>query len=135
MNAEQLARTFAARFLADGNYEALGSPTGERGFHAFSAATNSSALDSYFSSDDGFSGLAVQSVGYTRGAEREDVVIYVTKGSQRALKTIPGEVEGVRVVASVMGRLKTGPAVSSGGNLYERNGRIACGSPPPPCTD
>lgn len=131
MNAESLAKTLAARFLEEGSYDALGAPLGERSLNLFATAAATQALNEYFEPEDGFAGLAVQSVGFTPGLEEERVIVYVTKGSQKALKSIPHEVEGVPVSAYVMGKLKAGPAPamsSSGcGHYFERQGRFACG--------
>jgi hypothetical protein len=131
MNAEKLAVTFASRFLENGNYEAQGGKFTSETVTAIVSPGDSDALDDYFAADEGFAGLAVQSVGYTDGGETEAVVIYVTKGSKRALKSLPDSVEGVPVITEVMGRLKAGPsaAASAGqGFLFEHKGRIACGS-------
>ena len=130
MTPEELSKSLAARFLEEGNYEALGTPLGERSLSRFAAPAATHALDDYFEPEEGLSGLAVQSVGFTKGLDEERVVIYVTKGSQRALKAIPSAVEGVRVCAHVMGKLRAGPAMSAAGtgHFYERNGRFACGS-------
>jgi hypothetical protein len=132
MNAEQLAKTLAARFLEEGSYDALGTPLGERSLSLFAAAAATQFLDSYFEPDDGFSGLAVQSVGYTPGLDQERVIVYVTKASQKALKAIPQAVEGIPISAFVMGKLKAGPApamsMTGVGHYFERNRRFACGS-------
>ena len=132
MNAEELARTLAAKFLEEGNYEALEVPLGQQRGEAFATAAAEGVLDEFFQPEEGFAGLAVQSVGYTKGAERESVVIYVTRGSQKALKALPNEVGGVPVAARVIGKLRVGPApaksTSPPGHFFERQGRIACGS-------
>jgi hypothetical protein len=127
---ERLAKSFAAKFLENGNYGALGARLGPTAPFEEAQAAVTGGLDDYFQDDTGFSGLAVHSVGYTAGAEDEKVVIYVTKGSRKALEEIPSEVEGVSVEAKLMGKLKAGPAMAAAGpsNLFERNGRIACGS-------
>lgn len=132
MNAEKLAKTLAARFLEEGSYDALGAPLGEKTLNLFATAAATNFLDDYFEPEDGFSGLAVQSVGYTPGLAEERVIVYVTRGSQKALKAIPQAVEGVPVSAFVMGKLKAGPvpamSASASGHFFERDGRIACGS-------
>jgi hypothetical protein len=130
--AEALAQSLAAKFLENGNYGALGMPFSPTAIQHFAPATASEDVEAYFAADFGFSGLAVHSVGFTAGAEMEKVVIYVTKGSRKALKGLPNEVDGVQVEAKLMGRLKAGPSatmsLSGLSNFYERNGRIACGS-------
>lgn len=129
--AEELAKSLAARFLENGNYEALGTPLSHAAATQYAQAANLSGLEEYFE-DDGFSGLAVHSVGYTAGADEEKVVIYVTRGSKRALAGIAEAIDGIPLEAKMMGRLRAGPApaMSAGGmsQFYEKNGRIACGS-------
>lgn len=132
MNAEELAKALAARFLEEGNYETLGVSLGDRASGAFAAAATDGTLDEFFEPEEGFAGLAVQSVGFTKGADTQSVVIYVTRGSAKALKALPNEVDGIPVTAHVMGKLRVGPApagaTTSLGHLFEKNGRIACGS-------
>jgi hypothetical protein len=121
MPAEDLAEALAARFLAEGNYD-----TPAIALHPQAAALGE--LDPYFRADEGFAGLAVHSVGYTEGAEPEKVVIYVTRGSKRALRALPQEIEGTEVDINVIGKLKAAPASYGPSQFYERGGRIACGS-------
>lgn len=139
MTAEELAKSLSARFLENGNYEALGVPFSANAVSAYAQAAAMSSLDDFFETDEGFSGLAVHSVGYTAGADEERVVIYVTRGSKKALKSLPHEVGDVEVETAVMGRLKAGPAPAMSGygvgNLFERKGRIACGSSCAPSTE
>ncbi|MEW6303438.1 MAG: hypothetical protein AB1705_08210 [Verrucomicrobiota bacterium] len=130
--AATLAKSLAARFLENGNYEALGTSLSHFAAARYAQAAAVANLDEYFTEDDGFSGLAVHSVGYTAGATDEKVVIYVTRGSKKALEGIADEVDGVAIEARVMGKLKAGPAPATGpsslSNFYELNNRIACGS-------
>lgn len=132
MSADNVAKTLAAKFLENGNYEALGASLSDRSVREFASAAATRAIDQTFYEEDGFAGLSVQSVGWTRGAEEERVVIYVTKGSQRSLKQLPEDVDGIKVDARVMGRLRvtTRPAMASGygSHFYLRGDRIACGS-------
>jgi len=89
----------------------------------------------------GFSGLSVQGVGYAmvdgswddvEEVDRAGVHIYVSRGSQRFLKALPDSVGSVTCRVHNIGRLYVKPhqasATTNRGNLYERNGRIACGS-------
>jgi hypothetical protein len=132
MTAEELSKSLASSFFKNGNYEALGSTIGGRGNSFVTGPVSFSTLENYFTSDSGFSGLAVHSVGYTPGAENETVIIYVTRGSQKALRALPKEVENIPVLAKVMGKLQASPvpAMAARGisHFYEYNGRIACGS-------
>jgi hypothetical protein len=129
---EELAKSLAARFLESGNYEALGTPLGRDAALRYAEAASMDSLEYYFRADEGFAGLAVHSVGFTAGADVEEVIIYVARGSRKMLRTLPKAVEEVRVHAEVMGRLRAGPSPSMAGSgvshLFERNARIACGS-------
>src|SRR5260370_4040782 len=132
MNAEQVAKSLAAEFLAKGNYEALGSALGREAARHYAKAAALDTIDEYFVEEKGFAELAVHSVGYTEGADEEKVVIYVTRGSKRRLKELPDEVEGIEVIARVMGKMRAGPAPAAAipgtSYFFEKNGRIACGS-------
>jgi hypothetical protein len=130
--AAQLAKSLAAKFLENGNYEALGIPLSHAAASRYAQAAAYAGLDDYFGEEDGFSGLAVHSVGYTAGGEEEKVVIYVARGSKKGLESVAEEVDGISVEAKLLGKIKAGPAPAmsahAGGNLFERNNRIACGS-------
>ena len=82
--------------------------------------------------DYGFAGLSVQSVGYSKGGNEEIVHVYVTRGNQRSLDKLSAEIDGINVQVTNFGRLEIRPeaiaSVSNRGNVFERNGRIACGS-------
>ncbi|MDB6021369.1 MAG: hypothetical protein JWQ04_1226 [Pedosphaera sp.] len=129
--AERLAKFFAAKFLQNGNYEALGTAFGNPDPSIYAQTAALGELDRHFE-EEGFSGLAVHSVGYTAGGQNEKVIIYVARGSKKALDAIAKRVDDVEVEAKVMGKLKAGPAPAMSthgiGHLFERNNRIACGS-------
>lgn len=128
LRAADLARDLAALFLNNGNYESQGAALGQRGAQA---AAHSGIVPEYLDRE-GFAGLSVHSVGYTAGADSEEVLIYVTRGSRKALAAVEDEVDGIRVRARLMGRPRPGPAPAqgplSGSYFFERNGRVACGS-------
>ncbi len=130
--AEDVAKSLAVKFLENGNYEALGLPLGHDAASLYARPALVADLDQYFEDEDGFSGLAVHSVGYTAGSDIEKVLIYVTRGSKKALKEVAVEIEGIQVEAKLMGKMRAGPVPSMAaynmGNIFERNGRIACGS-------
>jgi hypothetical protein len=132
LTAKSLAISLASKFLESGNYEALGTPLSREAASMYSRAAASVELDDHFFEEQGFSGLAVHSVGYTQGAEIEKVIVYVTRGSRKALNSIGSNVAGIPVVAKLIGKLKPGPAPAMAtpglSNFYEKNGRIACGS-------
>ncbi|HEY8751025.1 MAG TPA: hypothetical protein VIM11_23775 [Tepidisphaeraceae bacterium] len=131
LTAEELAKSLAAKFLENGNYEALGAGLSDTSIAEFSSAAAMAAIEDSFRGEDGFAGLSVQSVGYTAGASDEHVVVYVTRGSSKALKDVPKEVEGVQIETRVMGKLRVSPAPAMAATgmsyFYERSGRIACG--------
>lgn len=132
MKAEELAKLLSARFFENGNYDVIGAVPDASKILTFAAAATTSEFEEGFQSEEGFAGLAVQSVGYTAGAKSEEVIIYVTKGSKKALREIPAKVEGVPVRANVMGRTKAGPMTAASSSLtshfFQRKGRVACGS-------
>jgi hypothetical protein len=131
-SAQELAKSLAVKFLENGNYEALGLPLGHDAASLYAQAAFVRELDVYFEEENGFSGLAVHSVGYTAGADVEKVLIYVTRGSRKALNEVAVEIEGVPVEARLMGKMRAGPVPSYSaygiGNFFEKNGRLACGS-------
>lgn len=80
----------------------------------------------------GFAGLAIQAIGFERGAEKPRVHVYVVKGSPSALKKLSMEHDGVQVVVNRIGNLTIKPeaaaAVTNHGRQYLRNTRVCCGS-------
>lgn len=131
MNPEQIAATLSARFLEGGNYAAVRTPLDPRlADRILPAAADESA--EFTLDDDNLGMLSVQSVGHEKGSEKQAVHIYVTKGSKRTLDSLEREVDGVTVSVNNVGNLivRAAPAVTVGaiGNLFERNGRVACGS-------
>lgn len=81
---------------------------------------------------EGFEGLDVQSVGFETGPVNPKVHIYLTRGSTRLIKSLPTELEGVPIRAHRMGNIMVRPEAASTstnyGHLFERSGRICCGS-------
>lgn len=132
MNASDLAKSLAAKFLENGNYDLVGASI-ENSFERLGvrpAAVND--LNEYFADAEGFSGLSVEAVGYTPGAKQEKVIIYVARGSKKMLRSLPKQIDDCPVVVKVLGRTRPGPSPSMArhgvGELFERNDRIACGS-------
>lgn len=91
----------------------------------------------------GFYGLSVRGVGVAAspvdGAEKlSGVHIYVTRGSQRDLKALPGELNNIPVHAHRLGPVYVKPRASgvttNRGHVFEHGGRIACGSSCAPAT-
>jgi hypothetical protein len=80
-----------------------------------------------------FAGLSVQSVGYERGADKPKVHVYVTKGAARALRNLSQVVGGVEVEVDKVGLITIRPEAAASkatnhGHVFERRGRICCGS-------
>lgn len=125
MNPEELARLLGAKFLEEGCYEALGTAIG--GMLPQAATDELDSVEEFFDSAEGVAALAVQSVAVTEHLDPNKVIIYVTKGTKRAIRAIPPLMNEVPVEVSVMGKLKPWAALGNG-FFFERNGRIACGS-------
>ena len=128
--ALRVAERLAAEFLNNGNFEAA------RGSLDIRTMTDilpvAAEFDVRLLPEYGFAGLSIQAVGYSYGADEEAVHIYVTKGNRSRLKKLSQEVDGVQVIVSNLGRLIVRPeatvAAGNRGNIYEVDGRIACGS-------
>ena len=128
--AQVLGEQLVGEFLKNGNFDAVkGGFDVESLLEVVPAATN---FGGPRLSDYGFAGLSVQSVGYSLGSDEEIVHIYVTRGSQQALKQLSGDIDGVQIQVTNLGKLVIRPEsialVSNGGQFYEHNGRVACGS-------
>ena len=128
-DARALAILLGSEFLKNGNFEAVGAPSdaGSMGqiFPATSEGTSS------YSEGYGFSGLSVQSVGYADGGQ-ESVFVDVTRGDKRSLEKLSNTVDGIPIRVVNLGNPIVRPEASATsvtrGNVYRRNGRIACGS-------
>ncbi len=128
--AFELATQLASEFLRNGSFDAFRAPMDASTVEQIvPASTGSTPIRT---SEYGFSGLSVQSVGYTHGADDEAVYVYVTRGGKRQLDKLSAEVDGTMVNVVNLGKLVVRPEAASAagihGNVYEHNGRIACGS-------
>ncbi len=128
--ARIVAEQLSGEFLKNGNFDvARGAMEVQSLFDVVPAAAEFGGprLPDY-----GFAGLAVQSVGYSLGSDEEVVHIYVTKGGQRSLDRLSTDIDGVKIQVTNFGKLVIRPeailTASNSGRLYERNGRVACGS-------
>ena len=76
--------------------------------------------------------LAVSAVGHQDGKEGGGVVLYVSKGSAKALKAFPKEIDGVPIMIRNVGLISINPSqvgkFAGEPKVYSRDGRIACGS-------
>lgn len=128
MPAEDIAKSLAAAFLVNGNY-------GSGPISLRIEPAMADEVQRVFDAEAGFAGLAVDSVGYTKGAEKEKVVIHVVRGSKKAFSALPEQIEDSELEVDVVGRFKAAPALPGPSNLYERGQRIACGSSCAPSTE
>jgi hypothetical protein len=79
-----------------------------------------------------FSKLAVQAVGVRPGADDQGVVVYVSKGTARLLKSLPKEIEDVPIIVRKIGlvsiRAEQVNKAMWEPNVFLQGERIACGS-------
>jgi hypothetical protein len=123
----RVADELALEFLRRGQYSASAGPV-DLG-HGVAA---SAAAASYVEATAGFAGLAVQSVGVEQGVNTPMIHLYLTHGTQRQLRELPKEVGGVQVRPHKIGAINVRPdaanRVKSKAFVFERKGRICCGS-------
>lgn len=129
MNALELARSIAGTFLQEGQF--ISAPEGSTVGAAPAAANGRPVFNSL---EEGFAGLSVQAVGYNKGHQygENTVYIYATQGSATQLRKLNKEVHGlsvqVRKLSAVRVRPEQAGAATNRGKLYQRAGRVACGS-------
>jgi len=120
----RLARQLASALLEGGNYtfspNAAGSVAG--------IAPASAEQLHEFVDDAGFAGLAVQAVGYEEGARDPRIYVYVTRGRRLEAELPQGVTVVVTRVGKVMVRPEAASAATHRGLVFERRGKIACGS-------
>ena len=128
--ARSVSELLAGEFLRSGNFQAAKAAMDVNIVAGMLPATSGRETPKLPEYD--FVGLSVQSVGYTFGAEKEIVQIYVTRGGKRNLDGLSTDIDGVEIRVTNLGKLVIRPeaiaAAGPLGNTYERNGRIACGS-------
>jgi hypothetical protein len=134
--AELVAKRLAYEFLRDGKYNATVGPVEVR--RLVSAASTSAVAISH-DELDGFGNISVQSVGFSEGEDGPTVHIYLTRGTNALIRSLPDEIDGVRVRAHRMGPINVKPdaagTATNFGHLFERNGRVCCGSSCGPTTE
>lgn len=131
MTPAQLAKLLNNKFLEEGNFEVAGSSQSGSAYAAISG--NDDVFGEY---DASFSNLSVQAVGYSQGVNadvaeaKKGVFIYVTRGTKRAIKSLPETLDGVPLIIESIGKITVKPqsASSNRGNIYRKNNRVACGS-------
>lgn len=128
--ARLVAQLLWRRFMAEGSLaifpqQRLGSA--DDGMRFASAKNKETAWHETYA----YAGLAVSAVGHHDG-ETPGVIIYVSKASATALKSVPKEIDGVAVTIRKIGLISISPdkAAKATGEprVYKRGNRIACGS-------
>lgn len=143
-SAEQIADLLGYEFLRQGNFSASTGPI--EAPELIGAASAGAELSGYnlgkragYRLDTGFEGLAVQSVGYEIGPENPKVHIYLTHGSAKLMRSISKPVEGVPVQLHRMGPISVRPesagTATNRGHIFERGGRICCGTSSGPTSE
>ena len=122
----------AYEFLRSGRYSASTGPV-ELPAQVSAAAVEDEEVASYASRLEGFSGLAVQSVGFEQGGTDDPAVhVYLTRGAVKQMKALPHEIDGVPVKVHRMGPITVRPEAfarsTNRGNIFERKKRVCCGS-------
>jgi hypothetical protein len=130
--AQRVAATLTLRFLAQGSFTSGAPMSGAAVDHLYPAVADGGPDISPLFTEHGFAGLAVQAVGYEVGVPEPRVHVYVSKGSRRAIESVPTDEGEVEVEVNRIGKLVLRPerplAATNRGQLFERKGRIACGS-------
>jgi hypothetical protein len=131
-DAEEIATQLAYEFLRTGRYSASSGPVEIGGLAATAMGAGDDEVLQYASRAEGFSGLAVQSVGFEEGSKEPAVHIYLTRGAARQMKALPREIDGVPIKIHKMGPVSVRPEAMAGStnraNIFERAKRICCGS-------
>jgi hypothetical protein len=131
-SAEETATQLAHEFLRMGRYSASSGPVDIPEFRVMAAGAEDVEISTYASQAEGFSGLAVQSVGFEEGSKDPAVHIYLTRRvSRQQLKSLPKEVDGVPVKVHKMEPITVPEAMASStnrGNIFELGDRVCCGS-------
>jgi len=132
--AEEVATRLAFEFLRMGRYSASTGPVEvpDLARAVAVAAPDYEEIAVFADRVSEFSGLSVQSVGFEEGRDNPKVHIYLTRGSAREIRALPSEIDDVPVLAHKMGAISIRPEAASAatnrGNIFERNGRICCGT-------
>ena len=131
-NAEETATRLAYEFLRMGRYSAASGPIELPNIGAEAVAADVDVESEFTERLDEFSGLQIQSVGFEEGPEQPKVHIYLTQGSIRAMNLLPKSIDDVAVRTHKMGAISVRPEAAgtstNRGNVFERNGRICCGT-------
>ena len=131
LSAEQIATTLGYEFLRDGRFSNSTGPVEVPPVMQAAAGAAGGGADVRHELE-AFGGLAVQAVGYEEGVDNPAVHIYLARGSSKLIRSLPSEISGVRVNTQKMGPINVRPestaASTNQGYIFERNGRVCCGS-------
>ena len=132
--AEEVAIGLAYEFLRRGNYSASAGPVQLPRLAGVAPAAARERSDEFFETTGAFGSLAIQSVGCEVGVDDPEVIIYLARGSLRQIKSLPEEISGIPIAAQRMGPISVKPETATSttntnrAHLFERNGRVCCGS-------
>jgi hypothetical protein len=125
LTPKSLATVVAQRLFNEGSFE--------RGY-GVGQAQAAASVEQYIPSieDLSTSGLGIQGVGFADAGELRGVYIYASRGSASQLRKLALEVGDIPIVFHKMSPLRVyaplSAASTSRGLLFQRGGRIACGS-------
>jgi hypothetical protein len=130
---EEIAIGLVYEFLRRGNYSAAAGPVRLPEVAAGVApAAVLGRKEEFFEATEGFGSVSIQSVGCEDGVDDPSVRIYLRRGSLRQIRSLSEEIEGIPIVAQRMGPVSVKPETASSttnrAHLFERNGRLCCGS-------
>jgi hypothetical protein len=136
--AEEVATALAYEFLRDGMYSQSIGPTEVPSLaRAVAAGDGEELIDERAS--EAFGNIAVQSVGFEEGPEEPKVHLYLTRGTNRLIKSLPKEVSGVQIETHKMGVINVRPdaaaTATNHGHYFEGNNRTRCGSSVAPTSE
>lgn len=130
--AEDIATLLAFEFLRMGRYSDSSGPVEVPDLRARAASAADEDIGEFASKMDEFSGLQVQSVGFEEGPDEPKVHIYLTRGSVKAMKSLPEVIEKVQVRTHKMGPISVRPDAAgthtNRGNVFIRGSRVCCGT-------
>ncbi len=128
MNSQELATSLACSFYANGQYTNYNVRTG------IGSLSPASACEYQFVQPqaEGFAGLSIQAVGFGDIHDNKIVHIYTTQGSKKVLESIETSIGDIEIKIHKMGKMFVRPELAASstnrGNLFQKDGRIACGS-------
>lgn len=128
--ARLVAQLLAKRFMAEGRMTVIPQSIGsvEEGMQLASSRNKPNA----WTETAAFAGLSVQAVGVEEGKAEPGVIIYATKGTAKSFKSLPKEIDEVRIVVRKIGLVSVNPDQANNATTepktHLRKERITCGS-------